>query len=168
MSRGRGVVQVRGLRTFQAELRSAHPKLARALAKANRQIAEKVAANVRAKAQARGGITAKAAPAIVGRGEQRVAKIAINKGTSYQFADGAFFGAKQYPQFAPWVGNSWEDDWPVGANAEGPGRGAYAINPGIFVSIPEIEDFYLNAFEDAVAAAFPDDIADIGRGVIGL
>jgi len=167
MARGRGAVEVRGLRTFQAELRSADPRLARALTKANKEIAEKVAANIRAKAEARGGVTAKAAPAVVGRGEQRVAKIAINKGTRYRFADGAFFGSVQYHQFEPWVGNQHFNAWPVGINDEGPGRGAYAINPGIYVSIPEIEDFYLNAFEDAVAAAFPDELAALGATVLG-
>lgn len=167
MSRGRGAVEVRGLRTFQAELRSADPRLARALTKANREIAEKVASNVQAKARARGGVAAKAAPAIVGRGEQRAAKIAINKGTRYKFADGAFFGAVRYHQFEPWVGNQHFNAWPVGINDEGPGRGAYAINPGIYESIPEIEEFYLNAFEDAVAAAFPDELAALGATVLG-
>lgn len=167
MARGRGAVEVRGLREFQAELRTAHPKLARALVQANREIAEKVAENIQAKARARGGVTAKAAPAVVGRGEQRVAKIAINKGTRYKFADGAFFGAVQFPQFEPWVGNQYFNTWPVGINDEGPGRGAYAINPGIYESIPEIEDFYLNAFEDAVAAAFPDDLASLGMSALG-
>lgn len=167
MSRARGAVQIRGLREFQAELRSADPRLARALAKANKEVAEKVAANIRAKAGSAGGVRAKAAPAIVGRGEQRAAKIAINKGTRFKFADGAFFGAKQYPQFDLWVGNQWDSPWPVGVNDEGPGRGAYAINPGIYESIPEIEEFYLDAFEDAVARAFPVELASLGATVLG-
>ena len=160
-------VQVRGLRAFQSELRSASPKLARSMRVANAQIAEKVAAKVQEKARARGGVAAKAAPSIVGRGEQRGAKIVINKGREYKFADGAFFGAKQYARFAPWVGNQHENAWPVGANSEGPGGGPYAINPGIYASIPEIEDFYLNAFEDAVAGAFPDNLASLGATVLG-
>lgn len=167
MARARGAVEVRGLREFQMELRSADPRLARALTKANREIAEKVAANVQAKARARKGVAAKAAPAVVGRGEQRAAKIAINKGTNYKFADGAFFGALQYRQFPAWVGNRYFNAWPVGINDEGPGRGPYAINPGIYQSIPEIEAFYLDAFEDAVARAFPDELASAGFSVLG-
>lgn len=148
-------VHVRGLREFQAELRATHAKLPRALTVANREIAETVADRAQAKAQARGGVVAKAAPAVVGRGEQRGAKLAINKGRQFKFADGAFFGAKQFGQFEPWVGNQHEMPWPAGVNDEGPGRGPYALNPAIFESIPDIEDFYLNAFEDAVKAAFP-------------
>lgn len=160
-------VQVRGLRAFQSELRAANPKLARSMRVANAKIAEKVAANVQAKALSRGGVVAKAAPAIVGRGEQRGAKIVINKGREFKFADGAFFGAKQWSQFEPWVGNQHEMPWPVGGSDEGPGRGPYAINPGIYESIPEIEEFYLDAFEDAVAGAFPDDLASLGATVLG-
>ena len=159
MARGRGAVEVRGLREFQAELRSAHPKLARALAKANREIAEVVAARARTEAQQAGGVQAKAAPAIRGAAEQRAAKIAIVKGTRFKFADGAFYGALAYPQFDPWVGSSWT----AGDASEGP----YAINPAIAASIDDIEDFYLDAFEDAVARAFPDELAALGAAVLG-
>lgn len=149
-------VHVRGLREFQAELRATHARLPRAMTVANREIAETVAANVRAEASTHPfRVVAKAAPAVVGRGEQRGAKLVINKGREFKFADGAFFGAKQFPQFEEWVGNQHEMPWPVGVNDEGPGRGPYAINPGIFESIAEIEDFYLNAFEDSVKRAFP-------------
>lgn len=167
MARGRGAVQVRGLREFQAELRAADPKLARSLRAANREIADKVAGAVQAKARARGGVAQHAADAVVGRGEQRAAKIAINKGTRFKMADGAFFGAKQYRQFPAWVGNANENAWPVGANDEGPGRGPYAINPGIYESIPAIEAFYLDGFEDAVKGAFPDELAALGSTVVG-
>lgn len=167
MARGRGAVHVRGLRQFQAELRAADPKLARSMSKANREIAERVAANIQAKARAAGSVAKHAAPAIVGRGEQRGAKIAINKGSQFKMADGAFFGSHQFGQFRPWVGNQYQNPWPVGANSEGPGKGPYAINPGIYESIPMIEDFYLNAFEDAVKAAFPSELASLGATVLG-
>lgn len=153
-----GAVHVRGLREFQAELRAVDPKLARALTKANREIAARVAERAAGKARSAGGVQAKAADAIRGAAGQREAKIAINKGTRFAFADGAFYGAKAYPQFAPWVGNTWD----VG----GPG-GPAAINPAIAEMVPAIEDFYLNAFEDAVAAAFPDELASAGATVLG-
>lgn len=167
MARARGAVHVRGLREFQAELRAADTKLPRAMTAANRQIAERVASSIQDEARSRGGVLAKAAPAVVGRGEQRAAKIAINKGTQYKFADGAFFGAKAWPQFEAWVGNQHEMSWPVGVNDEGPGRGPYAINPGIFAAIDDIERFYLDEFEDAVAAAFPSELASLGATVLG-
>lgn len=160
-------VHVRGLRAFQSELRAASPKLARAMRLANKQIGEKVAAEARSAATAMGGVQAKAAPAIVGAGEQTGAKIVINKGRDFKFADGAFFGAKQYERFPDWVGNQHEMPWPIGANSQGPGLGPYAINPAIFRSIPAIEEFYLDAFEDAVKGAFPDDLASLGATVMG-
>lgn len=159
MARGRAAVQVRGLREFQAGLRAADPKLARAITKANKEIAEKVAARARAEAQQAGGVQAKASPAIKAAAEQRAAKIAIVKGSRFPFADGAFYGALAYPQFDPWVGNSWTP----GDAAGGP----YAINPAIAASLPEIEDFYLDAFEDAVARAFPSELASLGAAVLG-
>lgn len=156
---GSGAVHVRGLREFQAGLRSANPKLARSMTRANKEIAIKVATRAQLSARADyGPVQAKAAPAIVGAAEQRAAKIAINKGTRFKFADGAFYGAKAYPQFDPWVGNTWEVGGPEGPDA---------INPAIADSISDIEDFYLNAFEDAVTQAFPSELAALGATVIG-
>mgnify|MGYP000054621355 CR=1 FL=1 len=155
---GAGAVHVRGLREFQAGLRSADPKLARTMRVANKEIASKVASRAQSRARSGTPVQAKASAAIVGAAEQRAAKIAVNKGTRFKFADGAFYGAKAYQQFDPWVGNTWE---PGGAG------GPAAINPAIADSIPEIEEFYLDAFEDAVAGAFPDDLASLGRTVIG-
>lgn len=158
MARARGAVHVRGLREFQAELRTADPKLARTMRVANKDIAEKVASRAQAKARSGTPVQAKAAEAIVGAASQRDAKIAINKGTRFKFADGAFYGAKAYPQFDPWVGNTWDPGGPGGPDA---------INPAIAEMVPDIEDFYLNAFEDAVAAAFPSELASLGATVLG-
>lgn len=155
---GAGAVHVRGLRELQTGLRSANPKLARSMTRANKEIATKVSARAQAIARAGTPVQAKAAPAIVGAAEQRAAKIAINKGTRFKFADGAFYGAEAYPQFDPWVGN----DWDVGGVG-----GPDAINPAIAEMVPDIEDFYLNAFEDAVTQAFPSELASLGATVIG-
>lgn len=158
MARGRAAVEVRGLREFQAGLRAAEPKLARAMTKANKEIAQQVAARARNEATSNGGVQSKAAPAIVGAAEQRAAKIAVNAGR-FPFANGAFYGALAYPQFDEWVGNSWD----VGDASSGPA----AINPAIAEMIPVIEDFYLDAFEDAVARAFPSELASLGSSVLG-
>lgn len=153
-----GAVHVRGLREMQAGLRAASPKLARSMTVANKEIAAKVAAKAQSLARSGTPVQAKASGTIVGAAGQRDAKIAINKGRQFKFADGAFYGAKAYPQFDPWVGNDWE----VGGTG-----GPDAINPAIADMVPEIEEFYLDAFEDAVAGAFPDDLASLGATVIG-
>lgn len=155
---GAGAVHVRGLREFQAGLRSANPRLARSMRVANKEIATKVSDRAQAKARSGTPVQAKAAETIVGAAGQRDARIAINKGRRFKFADGAFYGAKAYPQFDPWVGNTWE----VGGSG-----GPAAINPAIAEMVPDIEDFYLNAFEDAVAGAFPDDLASLGMSALG-
>jgi len=151
-------VHVRGLREMRAGLRAADPKLARSMRVANKEIATKVAAKAQAKARSGSAVQTKAAPAIVGAADQSSAKLAINKGTRLKFADGAFYGAKAYPQFDMWVGNSW---------TPGGSGGPAGINPAIAEMIPEIEDFYLNAFEDAVAGAFPDSLGSLGASVLG-
>ncbi len=87
---------------------------------------------------------AKASGAIVGAAESRAAKIAVRN--SPPFAQGAFFGALQYPQFPAWVGNSWE----VGGSG-----GPYAVNPAIRDSMQDIIDGYGDAFEAAASRAFP-------------
>lgn len=154
-----GAVHVRGLREMQAGLRAADPKLARSMRAANKDIAGVVAAKARSIADSAGGVQAKAATAIVGAAEQRAAKIAINKGRQFKFADGAFYGAKAYPQFDEWVGNTWQ---PGDASA-----GPAAVNPAIAEMIPQIEEFYLDAFEDALSAAFPSELGSLGASVLG-
>ena len=132
-----------GFDEFRRLLRAAGDDWDGAVREANRQIGEGVAG------KARGATTsaqqAKAAGAITGRGDRRGAAVAVTRDP--KFAQGAFYGALQYPQFPAWVGNSWE----VGGSG-----GPYAINPTIRDSMSDIIDAYGDAFEKICALAFPN------------
>ncbi len=131
-----------GFDEFRRLLNAAEGNWDGALREANRQIGTGVAGKARGATET--AQQAKAAGAISGLGDRRGAKIAVNR--SPAFAQGAFYGAKQYPQFEAWVGNSWE----VGGSG-----GPYAINPTIRDSMSDIIDAYGDAFEKICALAFP-------------
>ncbi len=140
-----GGVEVRfeGFDEFRRLLRAAEGNWDGALREANRQIAQGVAGKARGATETRQ--QAKAAGAITGRGDRRGAAVGVNR--SPAFAQGAFYGALQYPQFPAWVGNSWE---------VGGAGGPYAINPTIRDSMGDIVNAYGDAFEKICALAFPN------------
>ena len=140
-----GGVEVRfeGFTEFRRLLRAAGDDWDGAVREANRQIAQGVAGKARGATET--AQQAKAAGAISGRGDRRGAAVGV--GRSPAFAQGAFYGALQYPQFPAWVGNSWE----VGGSG-----GPYAINPTIRDSMSDIVDAYGDAFEKICALAFPN------------
>ena len=140
---GGPLVRFEGFDEFRRALRSAGSNWDGALREANRQIAEGIAAKARGMTET--AQQAKAAGGIVGRGDVRGAKIGITKRPP--FTAGAFFSAKQYPQFQAWVGNKWE----VGGDG-----GPAAINPAIRDAKPEIDNQYLAAWGKVCRAAFPD------------
>lgn len=74
-------------------------------------------------------------------------RVTIQNTRSAPGALGAFYGAKRYPQFPTWVGNSWK---PATA-----GEGPYVINPELARRQPAIETIYLQGQADAVARALP-------------
>ena len=91
-----------------------------------------------------GGVQAKFAGAITGRGAASGARI----GLSGNKANAAFWGAKQRsgwnvrndtPNLPEWVGNSWD----VG----GAGQGPYAINDTIAKRTDEILEMYGDAID---------------------
>lgn len=139
---GGGMVRLEGFDEFRRALNQAGDGWGRALRSVNRSIADHVANKARGMTET--AQQAAAASAIVGAAESRAAKIAIRN--SPPFAQGAFFGALQYPQFVPWVGASWE----VGGSG-----GPHAVNPAIRDSMQDIVDAYGDAFEVAAARAFP-------------
>jgi hypothetical protein len=156
-----GGVNVIGLKEFRAELRKLHPQWPRALATVHKTIADTGARRAQGYAQGMGGIQAKASGAIVGRGDQRYARIGVSGGRGVPFANVAFWGAKRHtgwyaqaqyaaspPQHPPWVGSDWE----VGVMGQGP----YAINPAIALYMPELLEEYGRMVEELAAAAFPD------------
>ncbi len=136
------MLRFEGFDEFRRLLKVAGDNWDGALREANRQIAGGVAGQ--AQGMTENAQQAKAAGAIVGRGDRRGAKIAVTR--SPAFAQGAFFGAKQYRQFPAWVGNSWE---------VGGAGGPYAVNPAIRENLTEIIEAYGDAFERICAVAFP-------------
>lgn len=143
---GGQMVRFEGFDEFRRLLRQAEGNWDGALRESNRQIAQGIAAKARGATET--AQQAAAAGAITGRGDRRGAAIGVNR--SPAFAQGAFYGALQYPQFPAWVGNSWD----VGGSG-----GPAAINPTIRDNLTEIVEAYGDAFEKICALAFPNGAA---------
>lgn len=150
-------LQINGLDAFRRGLRAMGAELAREVTKALKAGVERtVVPEARRRAEAKGSVHRKAAPAIRAASTASSAKLAIGGLQRFPFAEGAFFGAKKYRQFPPWVGNQAEDAWPVGVMAEGPGQGPYAINPAIAATAEPLEEAVWEAIEDlAGRTAYP-------------
>lgn len=153
-------ITVTGLKEFRAALKAIGPEWPKQLTKANKTIANEVAAMARGAASGGAPIQARAAGAIKGRGTQTSASVAVSGGKGLPMANVAFWGVKrrlgwfarqryagQSQHMPKWVGNSWE----VG----GPG-GPYAINPTIAANLPHILDTYQDALMELAARAFTD------------
>lgn len=129
---GRALIEVDRdeLARFRADLRALGPQWPKELRSAHKDIADDVASSARGRATSLGGVHAKAASLIKGKGDQRSARVGPVGGKG--IGNVAFWGAKRStgwnagnqgaPQHPEWVGNSWD----VG----GPG-GPYAINETI-------------------------------------
>lgn len=156
-------VTVEGLKEFRAALRALGPEWGRMLSKAHRNIAKRVAATAKAKAQAYGPQQVRMAGAIKGSGRQTGAYIRVAQSDRYPFANVAFWGetkrtgwygrmwaagVRGRAQSLPWVGSSWD----VGDANEGP----YAVNAAIHDDMPEILRDYSRALDDLFHKAFPD------------
>lgn len=152
-------VEITGIKEFRAALKAMGPEWAPKLRDVHEQIARRGAALSRGNAQGMGGVQAKAAGTIKGRGNQRQATIAVSgqKG----LGNVAFWGAKRHTgwyanprysdgkaQHPPWVGNTWE----VAEHGQGP----YAINEALADNLPDIEEQYLNMIVNLANKAFPE------------
>lgn len=140
---GGQMVRFEGFKEFRRLLRQAEGNWDGALRESNRQIAQGIATKARGATET--AQQARAAGAITGRGDRMGAAIGVNARPA--FAQGAFYGALQYPQFPAWVGNSWD----VGGSG-----GPAAINPTIRDNLGEIVEAYGDAFEKVCALAFPN------------
>lgn len=165
-------VKVVGLREFRSDLKAIGPEWGKALADVHRQIGRRGAAVSQARARGMGGIFAEAASAIVGKGNQRDARVGVSQTKTNPMANVAFWGAKRRTgwyarqrrdgnrQHPPWVGNTWE---PAVA-----GQGPYAINDALAAQLPDILDQYGRMIDRLAAKAYPDsgDSGAIGAGVV--
>lgn len=155
-------VAVRGLDDMRRELRTADGDWPKALTKANRKVGQEVAAKSRQNARLAGGVWAKAAAAITGRGTRDAASIGVARTARAPMARPAFWGARartgwfanplKYGEFdsqhPAWVGNTWE----AASRTEGP----YVINYTLLEEVPAVLDVYGDEIEDLYGQAFPD------------
>lgn len=153
-------ISVRGLPEFRAALKAMGPEWGPALTKTHKAIAAEGAAGAQGIAIGMGGVQAKAADRIRGKGTQQGAAIGPSGGNG--IGNVAFWGAKKRAgwyaagkyrsstgrQFPLWVGNSWDT-----AAAEG---GPYAINRALFFDLPKILELYQKMILELAKRAFPD------------
>jgi hypothetical protein len=145
---GDGVrVEVPGLAEWKAALRAVPGRWVGGLARANRSVADPVAARARQLAGQAGSTEAAAQSSITATATQSAAKIAWG-GSRVPFSAGAYMGAKRYPQFKPWVGNSWE---------VGGAGGPRDINDAVREMRERIAETYAEVFMTAARAAFPTE-----------
>jgi hypothetical protein len=145
-------VRVEGLREFQSALRRAGGRTSKVMADANQRVAERLVVRpARARAAGQPGATRKLAQgkAIRAARRSKAAVVIIGGLATTEWALGAEFGSKQYPQFQPWEGNAWTDPGSLGVG--------YAVHPTIDAQFPKIQDEYLTEMYEAVRrAAFPN------------
>lgn len=145
-------VRVRGLRELTRDLRNAGGRVAKVMPEVNQRVADRLVVRpARAKASTQTKATKKLAEgkAIRAASRQKAAIVIIGGLASTEWALGAEFGAKRFPQFHPWEGNQWTDPGSLGVG--------YAVHPTIDRNIDRIETEYLDEIYRAVQrAAFPD------------
>lgn len=139
--------QVVGLREFQRELRALDRRWGTELRQGLKRAAEVGAEGARSRAGSGSRMQASAAASIKAQAEQRAAKISFGS-AAIPYAVGAFMGALAYPQFEPWVGNTWA----VGQ----PGEGPYLVNQGIADRMEAMLDEVGAELERLSRRAFPD------------
>lgn len=150
---------IRGVKEFRRALKSIGPEWSKELRVVHKRIADMVVPHAQSRARGMGGVQAKAASRIVGRANQREARIGVSATGGVPFANVAFWGAKKRTgwyargrysgsparQHPEWVGNSWD----VGV----PGGGPYAINDTIAEDRPDVYDEYLRMLADLAERA---------------
>lgn len=136
-------LRVEGLNELRAALKAAGEAKTgnAALRQAHKEVAKAVEAW--SKAAAAGGTAqqAKAANALLGKGQPLTAILSIRNTAGVPFGIGAFMGAKRYTQFPPWLGNQYEV-----------GEGSYIVGPTIEGHMPEIEELFTTAIRGTIAS----------------
>lgn len=158
-------IDVKGLKEFRKALRELGPEFPKALAQAHRNVAQIAERVSQAEARRMGGVQAKSAKAIRGRGNQRSARLAIRPSNSPRnptaMANVAFWGAKKRTgwyakqnspnggqQHPTWVGAAW-------AVAD-PNAGPYAINVALHNNMDDIFAAFEAELDRLIAKAFPE------------
>lgn len=140
VSSGMGV-QVQGLTELRNALKEVGPESAKAMVKVGREVARDVVSEAKGRAQALGGVAAKAAPSLRASAGAKSAGVGLG-GPSAPWAPGAEFGGGRRPttrQFQPWRGN-------------GPGAG-YFVYPTIRDNEEQIVESYYDGLADVLREA---------------
>lgn len=152
--RPEGRVEIQGLKSFQAELRSLSKDLPKELRPIHLKAANLVAPKAAASFASRRGVSSAVAASVKAMAQQRVAIVRIGGSGKAASALGAEFGGGKYrkgnpspaggytSQFEPWRGNG--------------ARAGYSLFPALRSSTDEIVDLYGDALEDLARRAFPD------------
>jgi len=161
------MITVAGLAEFRKRLRAAGPGFPKALTAAHRDIAQIAARVSQSEARRMGGIQAKAAGAIGGKGSQQRATLTVKASKSARnataMANVAFWGAKKRTgwyargrysgsskrQHPEWVGNTWD--------VMDPTQGPYAINKALAAHEGDLINALWAALERLMAEAFPEN-----------
>lgn len=137
-------VEVHGLADFQRELRKADATLKAELASLNQRVAQRIVDDV----QPTSPQQAKVSKGIKAAKQFKAAVVSTANTRANPFAVGAFFGARRYKQFQPWIGNQWDPGDSVAAS--------YGVPHSIAKHLEDIVDMYGDGIEEIAAKAFPD------------
>jgi hypothetical protein len=103
---GTGHIEVHGEKELRAAMRRMGVEGAgKAIRVAHKNVAKLVEGRSRGRGTAQ---QVKAARALLGKGTQKEAVLAIRNLGAVPFGIGAFMGAQRYKQFPDWVGNDWD------------------------------------------------------------
>lgn len=130
-------LHVMGLKSLRDDLSAIDADLPRELRKVNSDAAKKAQDASQTAASGLGSVQAKAVDAIKASATQTASALVIDA-NKVPYALGAFMGAKRFPQFPAWVGNTWEPG--------GPG-GPYAVGEALRTVADEIETDYGHAID---------------------
>jgi hypothetical protein len=133
-------IQVTGLKELRRELKAVDAAFPKQLQKANRRVAEVVAAGTRAAFSSMGGSAPKVAPKVAALAQQARAQVRVGGGSGVgaEVAMGNLWGSRRFPQFPP------------------PVAGGYALYPTIKDKSDEIVEAYADEIDDLLKRAFPD------------
>jgi len=157
------LIEVGGIKEFRKGLKQAGAEWPKELRKAHLAVAKIAERESRRVAINRGGLTAKAAPAISGRATGTEARLEFRRRQTgnLAFTNVAFFGARQRSgwyaweryskstkrQHEPWIGNAWK----VAVHGQGP----YAVNDALANSEAELYAEFVAAIRRLAREAFP-------------
>lgn len=133
-----GLVEVKGMAELNKALKELGPEFKGEMRKANKTVADFVAADAKAAAYTIGGVAAHVAPSIKATAGAQSAGVSFG-GPAYPMAGGAEFGSQRFKQFKEWRGNGFD--------------AGYFAYPSIRHDADRIETEYGKAIDDLIRKA---------------